>query len=173
SFFVGLTGGIGSGKSTAGNYFKQLGIDVVNADIVARNIAKKDSIFHIKIADYFGKKSLLLDGNLDRAFIRKEIFETPEKKVWLETLLHRPIRKEIIDLLTLSASSYTVLESPLLVETGQHKLMDRILVIDVPESLQVQRTSKRDGGEKNTVQSIISSQMQRSERLEFANDIVD
>ena len=173
SFFVGLTGGIGSGKSTAGNYFKQLGIGVVNADIVARNIAKKDSIFHIKIADYFGKKSLLLDGNLDRAFIRKEIFETPEKKVWLETLLHRPIRKEIIDLLTLSASSYTVLESPLLVETGQHKLMDRILVIDVPESLQVQRTSKRDGGEKNTVQSIISSQMQRSERLEFANDIVD
>jgi dephospho-CoA kinase len=75
--------------------------------------------------------------------------------------------------LTLSASSYTVLESPLLVETGQHKLIDRILVIDVPESLQVQRTSKRDGGEKNTVQSIISSQMQRSERLEFANDIVD
>lgn len=173
SFFVGLTGGIGSGKSTAGNYFKQLGIEVVNADTVARNIAKKDSIFHIKIADYFGKKSLLLDGSLDRAFIRKEIFEAPEKRVWLEALLHPPIRKEIINLLALSASPYTVLESPLLVETGQHKLTNRILVIDISESLQVHRTSKRDGSEKKTVQSIISSQMQRSERLKFANDIVD
>jgi|TARA_B110000503_G_scaffold130352_1_gene203651 dephospho-CoA kinase len=173
SFLVGLTGGIGSGKSTAGNYFKQLGIEVVNADIVARDIVKKGSIFHIKIADYFGKKSLLLDYSLDRAFIRKEIFEAPEKRAWLEALLHPPIRKEIINLLALSASAYTVLESPLLVETSQHKLADRILVIDVPESLQVQRTSKRDGGKQNTVQSIINSQMQRSERLRFANDIID
>jgi dephospho-CoA kinase len=172
TFVVGLTGGIGSGKTTAGAYFEQLGIQVINADIVARGIVENDSKCLAKISYFFGKKSLFSDGSLNRGFIRTEIFDDPKKRIWLEALLHPPIRKKISSLLELSASKYTILESPLLLETDQCELTNRILIIDLPEHLQIHRTSKRDGSQKKLVESIIESQMQRTKRLELGNDIV-
>jgi len=172
TFVVGLTGGIGSGKTTAGDYFQQLGVQVINADIVARNIVENDSEYLAKISYFFGKKGLLLDGSLNRNFIRTEIFNHPKKRAWLEALLHPPIRKKISCLLEVSTSQYTVLESPLLLETDQCELTNRILIIDLTERLQIHRTSKRDGSQKKLVESIIESQMRRTKRLELGNDIV-
>jgi len=172
-FVIGLTGGIGSGKSTAGEYFKELGVEVIDADVIAKSKLNKGSRFYSKIVEYFGRGSLLKDSSLNRSFIRQEIFTSPEKKVWLEELLHPPIKESIIRSLELCLSQYAILESPLLLETDQYKLTDRVLAIDVPEKLQILRVVKRDGVKINQVESIINAQMERQKRLKLANDIID
>ncbi|MDX2463367.1 MAG: dephospho-CoA kinase [Porticoccus sp.] len=172
-YVVGLTGGIGSGKSTAGEHFKNLGIDVIDADIAAREVVKKGAPALSKIADYFGKKSLLEDDTLNRAYLRSTIFEDQEKRQWLETLLHPLIREWIQQALNNASSPYAILESPLLLETSQHQLTDRILVVDIPETLQISRASLRDNNNKHQIQAIIDTQLSRTDRLSRANDILD
>jgi len=172
-FVVGLTGGIGSGKSTAGEYFRELGVEVIDADVIAKSKVNKGSRFYSKIVEYFGRGSLLKDSSLNRSFIRQEIFNSAEKKVWLEELLHPPIKESIIRSLELCLGQYVILESPLLLETDQYKLADRILAIDIPERLQILRVVKRDEVKINQVESIINTQMERQKRLKLANDIID
>lgn len=172
-YVVGLTGGIGSGKSTAGEHFKHLGVNVIDADMAAREVVKKGAPALSKIADYFGKESLLEDGTLNRAYLRSKIFEDQEKRQWLETLLHPLIREWIQQALNSTASPYAILESPLLLETSQHQLADRILVVDIPEDLQISRASMRDNNNKHQIQAIVDTQLSRTDRLSRANDILD
>lgn len=172
-YIVGLTGGIGSGKSAAANCFSELGINIVNADEAARHVVEKGSITLSKISDHFGQQSLLEDGTLNRPFLREEVFKHPNKRQWLEDLLHPLIRTWIQQALANSSSPYTILESPLLLETEQHTLVNRILVVDVPKELQISRAMQRDGNNKQQIEAIINTQISREDRLKQTDDIID
>jgi dephospho-CoA kinase len=172
TFVVGLTGGIGSGKSTAGKYFEALGIEVINVDLISKNLVETDLDLHLKISGYFGKKSLLGDGSLNRLYIRHEIFNSSKKKMWLEKLLHPPIKDQVLKSLGCSLSAYAILESPLLLETDQYKLTDRVLVVDVSKKVQILRAQKRDKISTDTIKSIIKSQMPRMQKLKLADDVI-
>ena len=172
TFVVGLTGGIASGKSTAGKYFEALGIEVINVDLISKNLVETDLDLHLKISRYFGKKSLLEDGSLNRSHIRHEIFNSSKKKMWLEKLLHPPIKDQVLKSLGCSLSAYAILESPLLLETDQYKLTDRVLVVDVSKKVQILRAQKRDKISTDTIKSIIKSQMPRMQKLKLADDVI-
>ena len=172
-YIIGLTGGLGSGKTTVGNCFSQLGINVINADIAARKVVEKGSPALTQIVEFFGQQSLLEDGTLNRAFLREEIFNDTNKRQWIETLLHPLIQIWIKQALKNSSSAYTILESPLLLETDQHRLADRILVVDIPKELQIQRSAQRDGNDKQQIQAIMDTQLAREQRLKQADDIID
>ena len=173
TFVVGLTGGIGSGKSTAGKYFEALGIEVINVDLISKNLVETDLDLHLKISGYFGKKSLLGDGSLNRLYIRDEIFNSSKKKMWLEELLHPLIKDQVLKSLGYSLSEYVILESPLLLETDQYKLTDRVLVIDVSKEVQILRVRKRDKISEDAIEAIITSQMPRMQKLKLANDVIE
>ena len=172
-FVVGITGGIGSGKTTATDYFKQLGIDIIDADIASRTVVEPNTKALKAIAEHFGSDILLPDGNLNRAALRQRIFSDKEEKYWLESLLHPLIAEEITRSLGNATSPYAIFVSPLLLEGKQGSLCDRILVIDVPESLQITRTVARDNNDREQVQRIIASQITRQQRLEKACDVVE
>lgn len=171
-FTVGLTGGIGSGKSSAAKIFTDLGICVIDADLAARAVVGPGSAALQEIASHFGSAMLMANGALDRKALRTKVFSDPDARRWLEALLHPLIHRHIEEQLRNAGSAYAVLESPLLLETGQHKLTDRILVIDVPEEIQLQRALSRDGGDEQEIKSIIASQMGREERLSYAQDVI-
>lgn len=170
-FIIGLTGGIGSGKSTAGDFFKPF-VDVIDADEIARSIVKPNSIALEAIATHFDKAVISRDGTLNRPWLRNKIFSEPDEKIWLENLLHPLIRKNIISALHDSQSPYCILMSPLLLETDQHLLTNRILVIDAPEDKKIERVIKRDHATKDAVKAIISTQLASPIRLQKADDIV-
>ena len=170
---IGLTGGIGSGKTAASDYFASRGITVVDADICARIVVQADKPALAQIAAHFGTDILLGNGELDRARLRGVIFTKPEEKQWLEALLHPLIRAEILRQLEASSSPYTIFVSPLLLETDQQQLCDRILVIDVPEALQIQRASCRDNNDPEQIKRIIASQISRADRLAQADDVIE
>lgn len=172
-YVVGLTGGIGSGKSTVAQHFKQLGIDIIDADTAARKVVEKDSPALARIADHFGEEILNIDDTLNRTALRSQIFNSPKERQWLESLLHPLIKIWIQQALSNSTGAYTILETPLLLETDQHLLVDRILVIDVPEKLQVVRASDRDNSNEEQIHAIMNAQLPRKERLARADDILD
>lgn len=170
---VGVTGGIGSGKTAATDCFASLGIDVTDADMMSREVVQKGKPALARIAARYGQQNILLaDGSLNRRALRDIIFRDPEEKIWLESLLHPLIHDEIIARLKRSTSAYGILSSPLLLETDQQSLCDRILVIDAPESLQIARTTSRDSTDEQSVKAIMSSQLARAERLARADDII-
>ena len=158
---IGLTGGIGSGKSEVSRRFEQLGITVVDADIVAREVVNIGSVALSEISAHFGQDILNADGSLNRAKLRSRIFETPDEKYWLENLLHPIIRKEIVTQLAQSKTPYTILSSPLLLETKQDELVNRILVIDATENMQIERASARDTNNKEQIKKIMAAQINR------------
>ena len=180
-FVVGLTGGIGSGKSAAAAIFAKLGVTVINADNVARDVVEPGSEALKAIADHFGQSILLSDGSLNRAALRKKIFSDTESsstsKQWLEALTHPLINQRIIEHLnkkkTNSEADYRILESPLLMETNQHNLADRLLLIDIPKSLQIERTIARDHNTEAQVNAIIAAQMPREAKQLLANDKIE
>ena len=172
-FILGLTGGIGSGKSAASAYFRDQGIVVVDADIVAREVVEPGQPALIAIKERYGSEALLDDGTLNRAWLRAKVFAEPNERKWLESQTHPRIRDSIIAQLKAATSPYAILESPLLFESGQSELVARILVIDVPEEIQVERACSRDGNEEEQIRRIIAAQMPRSERLQRADDAVD
>ena len=169
---MGITGGIGSGKTAVTDIFSELNIDVIDADIASRKAVEKGSSSLKEIEDHFGSEIILNDGNLDRQKLREVIFDKEEEKDWLEKLLHPQILKIINSELAESRTSYTILVSPLLFETGQYKLCSRTLLVDVEEKLQIARASKRDNVSEEQIKSIIEAQMPRSEKITLANDIV-
>jgi dephospho-CoA kinase len=169
---IGVTGGIGSGKTAATDEFARLGIEVVDADIAARTIVEKGQPALQKIAERFGADILLPNGELDRAGLRKIIFDQPEQRKWLESLTHPLIRNEIISGLQNAKSPYVILASPLLIESGQYHLVKRTLVIDVPVEVQIDRTCQRDNNDPRQVEAIIEAQISRDERLQKADDVI-
>lgn len=169
---IGVTGGIGSGKTAVTDEFKKLGIEIVDADIAARTIVEKGRPALEKIQDRFGPQILQDNGELNRAQLRKIIFEDSEQRKWLEQLTHPLIRDEIIAGLRSATSPYVILSSPLLIESGQFHLVKRTLIVDVPVELQIERTCQRDNNPKPQVQAIIDAQISREKRLEHADDIL-
>lgn len=169
---IGVTGGIGSGKTAVTDELSRLGIDIVDADQVSRDVVAPGSPALQQIAQRFGADILAGDGTLRRRALRDIIFSSPDDKQWLESLLHPLIREEIIMRLSRSESRYTVLVSPLLLETGQNKMCHRVLLVDVPEALQVTRTQIRDDTSGAAVKAIMEQQMSRTQRLALADDVI-
>jgi dephospho-CoA kinase len=177
-FVVGLTGGIGSGKSAASNLFAARDIVVVDADVVAREVVAPGKSALDAIRRHLGDGILLADGSLNRAALREIIFsQTSEsqasQKMWLEQLLHPLIREEIKTQLSTADSAYVILASPLLLETDQNQLCQRILLIDVPETIQIDRACARDGNSTEQIRAIIAAQGTREFKQSSADDIID
>ena len=222
---VGLTGGIGSGKSTVARLFGELGVHWVDADDVARQVVEPGTDALAAIAEHFGPEVLQADGSLNRAWLRQRIFEEASEKEWLEGVLHPVIRRELINQLLhplspgpspsrgegdkisdgpnlenaansdsplpprgggggavrrlgegdkqLYGLPYTLLVSPLLLETNQHELVERVVVVDVPESVQLERTIARDDNTREQVERIMAAQMARDERRARADVIIN
>lgn len=170
---IGLTGGIGSGKNAAAQYFQELGIEVVDADIASRRIVEQGTPAYQQIVEHFGAGALLPSGELNRRALRALVFSDPEKRLWLEKLLHPLIYDWLKERLAGVSSPYAILSSPLLLETNQYTLANRVLVVDVPEEMQVERTMSRDANSESQVRAIMANQMPRAKRLELANDILD
>lgn len=172
TFVVGVTGGIGSGKTAVSDRFAELGIVVVDADVASRVIVEPGRPALAKIAEHFGSDILQTDGTLDRAKLRTAVFKDPAERKWLEALTHPLIREEILSGLRNATSPYALLVSPLLVESGQNQLTQRVLVVDVPEELQLQRTVKRDNNSPDQVKAIMAAQASRQQRLDSADDVI-
>ena len=168
---LGLTGGIGSGKSAASQWFETQGINVVDADIVAREIVEKGQPALAQIQSAFGDWVLLESGELNRKALREHIFQHPSARQQLEEITHPAIRQSIIVQLAQASSPYVILVSPLLFETNQHLLTQRTLLIDASIELQIQRASQRDGQSVAQIENIIQAQMPRDRKLDLADDI--
>lgn len=172
-FVVGLTGGIGSGKTTVANMFNKLGVELIDADIIAREVVEPNTPALAKIKDHFGADFILPDGSLDRTKLRHKIFSFEDDKQWINGLLHPIIRESILTKITETTGEYCILVAPLLLENKLTQYVNRTLVIDVNESTQIERTIKRDNSNKNVIEKIIASQISREERLKHADDIID
>ena len=171
-WILGLTGGIGSGKSAAAEHFCALGVHVVDADHAARWVVEPGRPALAKIAEHFGNDVLQADGQLNRGALRNLIFTDPEQRRWLEALLHPLIREEIASNLAQAQSPYAILVSPLLIESGQYTTTQRVLVIDAPQALQIQRTLARDNTSEQQVHAFLKAQASREERLRHADDVL-
>ena len=171
TLIVGLTGGIGSGKSAASQWFETQGINVVDADIAAREIVEKGQPALAQIQSAFGDWVLLESGELNRKALREHIFQHPFARQQLEEITHPAIRQSIIVQLAQASSPYVILVSPLLFETNQHLLTQRTLLIDASIELQIQRASQRDGQSVAQIENIIQAQMPRDRKLDLADDI--
>lgn len=172
SLIIGLTGGIGSGKSTVSSFFSALNITVVDADIIARLVVKKGEPVLRQIKKQFGF-NILINGELNRSLLRDIIFKDGQQKEWLNNLLHPLIHSRIIKQVTQEKGDYILLEAPLLFENGLDKLTDYNLLIDIEPELQVKRASKRDGVSKDNIKAIINSQMSRHLRLQKADFVIN
>ncbi len=170
---VGVTGGIGSGKTALTDWLSEQGIVIVDADRVAREVVQPGTPALKAIIDAFGEQYLTQDGNLDRAAMRQLVFGDEEKRLLLESITHPKIREALWDQLQRADSAYVVLSSPLLLESGQSEMVDISVVVDVPEEMQIQRTMARDANDKALVEKIMAAQMRRQKRLELADIVVD
>lgn len=170
---VGVTGGIGSGKSAVTRRLEQHGITVVDADVVARIVVEPGKPALAQIAKHFGADILQADGTLDRAALRARVFQDQSERRWLERLTHPLIGQEIIDKISASQSPYTVLSSPLLLDTSQKALVECVVVVDVPEALQIARTAQRDNNDEAQVKRIMAAQLSREARLALADIVID
>ena len=171
-YVVGLTGGIGSGKTTVANLFHDLGVQSVDADLVAREVVMPGEAALDAIVRHFGQSILHNDGQLDRAALRARIFTDDTEKQWLNQLLHPLIRQRLLQQLRLCTTSYALLIAPLLLENKLPIYTDRVLVVDIPEDLQLRRTVQRDQVTAEQLRNILSSQLARAERLAQADDIL-
>lgn len=168
----GLTGGIASGKTTVSNIFTELGIPVVDADVVARQVTEEPAI-HQKIATHFGSLALLPNGHLDRAWLRQRIFTTPQEKRWLEQLLHPAIRLKMQHIRSQTQGAYMILVIPLLIENiDNYTDLTGIIVVDADESQQQQRLKARDQHDPRLIENIIKTQSKRQQRLAHADFIL-
>jgi dephospho-CoA kinase len=172
-FVVGVTGGIGSGKSAVTDRFAAAGIAVIDADQAARTVVEPGTPGLAAIAEHFGAGMLDGEGRLDRAALRRRVFEDPAERAWLEQLTHPLIGEQIARELAAATSPYCILSSPLLLETRQKDLADVIVVVDVPEAVQIARTMARDDNDEALVRKIMAAQLPRAERLEGADIVID
>ncbi len=173
ALIVGVTGGIGSGKTAVTRCFEQRGITVVDADLVSRIVVEPGRPALTAIAAHFGADIIQADGTLDRAVLRARVFADATERKWLEHLTHPLIAQEILDQISASRSPYTILSSPLLLETTQKTLVDCVVVVDVPETLQLRRTVQRDNNDEAQVRRIMAVQMERHDRLAHADIVIE
>lgn len=172
-FIVGLTGGIGCGKTTIANIFAEHNITIVDADIVARDVVTVGSPALAYISKHFGANFIQADGQLDRALLRKQIFSNDADKLWLNNLLHPLIREQLIAQMKAAKSTYCILVAPLLIENNLTMLVNRVLVIDVSETTQINRTTSRDNNSVEQVKAIIASQASRKVKQDHADDLLN
>jgi len=172
TLLIGLTGGIGSGKSTVASLFKEKGITIVDADVVAREQVEPSTETFARIVAHFGEEILNPDGTLHRSALRECIFNHPQERLWLNALLHPLIREDLFQQAKASQSPYTLLVIPLLIESLPYPHLQRILVVDTPLALQLERTMKRDQISLEAAQKILSHQISREERLKHADDVI-
>lgn len=169
---IGLTGGIGSGKSTVAERFAARGVPVIDADLIARALVEPGQPALERIAGAFGPQVLDTHGRLDRARLRRHVFANPGQRKRLEALLHPLIRQEMRDRVQRLSAAYCLLVIPLLLETGQTDLVQRILVVDAPDALRYQRLAQRDGLTRDDIDAIMSAQINRAQRLAAAHDVI-
>lgn len=170
---LGLTGGIGSGKSTVARLFSALSVTVINSDQITRDLVAPDQSALEAIVNHFDANLLNADGSLNREKLRARIFHSPSDRIWLENLLHPLVRAEILTLKSqIPAKQYAVVEIPLLIETQFESEVDRVLVVDCPEAIQITRATRRDGASAASIVAIMQSQVTRSARLAKADDII-
>lgn len=170
---IGLTGGIGSGKSAAGIEFEKLGITVIDADEIAQKASLKNSKAYKEIVEYFGASILDNSQNIDRRKLRNIVFNDEEQKKKLEQILHPAIREDISFAISNSKSPYTIIMVPLIYETNSKDNYNRILVIDCDEDIQISRAVTRDGASEEDIKKIINSQATKKERLSIADDVIN
>jgi dephospho-CoA kinase len=170
---VGLTGGIASGKTTVASMFAALGAGIVDTDLIARELVEPSEPGLAAIVAEFGPSILLEDGALDRAALRRIVFRDAERRRALEAILHPRIRARALERLELLDTPYAIVVVPLLLETGFDELVERILVVDCPEQLQLERLCRRDGVDLHDARAMLEAQIDRQTRLARADDIVD
>ena len=169
---VGLTGGIGSGKSVAGDFFIELGIDVIDADHVSKNILDDNESAKKLFLEHFGEKFIDKNNNVDRALLRDEIFKNEDKKEALESIIHPLVREEIFNFIENSNSVYKIIIVPLIYETNSQDFYDKIVVVDCKEENQIIRASKRDNKTKNDIINIMKNQASSDERMSIADEVI-
>ncbi|MDB0010094.1 dephospho-CoA kinase [Gammaproteobacteria bacterium] len=169
---IGLTGGIGSGKSAAANFFHSEGVTVLDADQLAREVIEQNTPGFQSIVDYFGSDIIGEDGSIDRAKLRQEIFYDKEKKKTIESITHPLVRDLMAERIAASTSPYSIIMVPLIFETNSMSAYNRILVIDCDTKLQLERATLRDNNSSEQIQKILDSQCSRTERLSIANDVI-
>lgn len=170
---IGLTGGIASGKTAVSRYFEHLGVPVIDADVVAREVVEPGEAGLDAVVKEFGAEILDDKGRLDRRRLRLLVFENPNGRRSLESILHPLIRQRMEEQLDELNDDYAILAIPLLLEAGQSDMVDRVLVVDASESAQIERARKRDGVAEEEVRQIMSSQASRADRLAQANDVIE
>jgi len=170
---IGLTGGIGSGKTTVAKHFQSLGIDIIDADQVARDVVKPNTIALEKITQHFGSTILQADGTLNRDALRKIVFQDSSQLEWLNQLLHPIIRSELMNQAQRAKSDYVILDVPLLIDNNMTNLVERVLVVDLPVKTQIERAAQRDNTTTDQIRAIIENQVSREERLSLADDVID
>ena len=169
---VGLTGGIGSGKSAAADHFCSLGVDVVDADLASRAVVEPGEPALDAITEHFGAGILDAQGSLDRAALRQRVFSDSYERKWLQRLLHPLINDYLVGQVRSARSDYCLLVNPLLIESGQQQWCDLVVVVDVPVATQLSRTMSRDNNSKAQVQAIIDAQASREQRLAAADFVI-
>ena len=169
---VGLTGGIGSGKSVDGDFFIELGIDVIDADHVSKNILDDNESAKKLFLEHFGEKFIDKNNNVDRALLRDEIFKNENKKEALESIIHPLVREEIFNFIKNSNSVYKIIMVPLIYETNSQDFYDKIVVVDCKEENQIIRASKRDNKTKNDIINIMKNQASSDERMSIADEVI-
>jgi len=170
-YIVGITGGIGSGKTTVSRMFAELGAKVIDADVVSRDLLSPGSPALVEVEQYFGKP-LFNNGVLDRAKLREIIFTNQVARAWLEQLLHPRIRAEIQRQIAEADNACILLSAPLLLESKGYDFVDVVLIVDAPEALQRSRTITRDNVTAEVVANIMAAQMAREDRLMSADIII-
>lgn len=173
-FAVGLTGGIASGKTRISNLFAELGVPVIDTDVISRKLLEPGELAYQQVCTHFGSDILDADDRIDRSRLRKIVFTDPDEKSWLETMLHPLIyQRSHEEMLEHSRASYVLVVIPLLFETNFQSLVDRILVVDCPPEVQIERLVKRDNIDENLARKMISQQLSNAAKLARAHDIIE
>ena len=170
---VGLTGGIGSGKSTVAKLFADRGILVVDADVVARNVTRPGTRALATIVSRFGKGILKADGSLDREALGRKVFSSEDQRLWLENLLHPLIRREMDNRASNCTDPFCILEIPLLVETGRQQDMDCVIVVHCPREVRIVRLIESRGMSREDVEQVMDQQATDEERLKAADFVLN
>ncbi len=169
---IGLTGGIASGKTTVADFFAELGVPVIDTDVIAREVVTRGAPALVQIRDAFGDAVFSEDGSLDRQAMRRLVFSDADKRLRLEGILHPRIREAAVARAQAVTAPYMVIVVPLLVESPMQELMDRILVVDCSEDVQLSRLKARDAENEEQARRMIAAQASRDERLAIADDVV-
>lgn len=172
-FKVGLTGGVACGKTTVSDRFAELGVDIIDADVIARELLEQGSDCYAQVVGLFGQQVLLESAEINRSWLRDRIFSDAKAKQALESIIHPAVRLAIAEASEKCASDYCIVSVPLLIEANMQTLVDRILVVDLPPEQQLDRLMQRDKISLTQAQAMLAGQCSRARRLSFADDIID